>query len=146
MTAQSFIFRSAPSLKELVALLESASLPTSDLTEAHLPNFFCCGPRESPQGFAGVEIYGTDALLRSVVVRPTSRASGIGTALVSHLESHARQRGVHSMYLLTTTAERFFERLGYQHIDREDAPSSIRSTREFALICPASSALMTKPL
>jgi amino-acid N-acetyltransferase len=77
---------------------------------------------------------------------PTARTSGIGAALVAHVESHAWQQGVRSIYLLTTTAERFFEHVGYRRVERDEAPSSIRSTREFASICPASSAFMTKQL
>jgi N-acetylglutamate synthase-like GNAT family acetyltransferase len=50
------------------------------------------------------------------------------------------------MYLLTTTAAGFFERRGYVAAARESAPAEIRATREFADICPASSAFMVKHL
>jgi amino-acid N-acetyltransferase len=54
--------------------------------------------------------------------------------------------GVRSIYLLTTTAEVFFKRLGYERIERSRAPPSIERTREFASLCPASSAFMIKQL
>jgi hypothetical protein len=43
-------------------------------------------------------------------------------------------------------ATRFFKRLGYENADRATAPAGIRTTREFADICPASSAFLTKLL
>ena len=51
-----------------------------------------------------------------------------------------------NFYLLTNTAERFFERLGYRRTDRENAPEAIRRTQEFSGLCPSSSALMVKAL
>jgi amino-acid N-acetyltransferase len=53
---------------------------------------------------------------------------------------------VRTLFLLTTTAEGFFARLGYLHATRDVAPPAIRSTKEFAGICPASSAFMSKQL
>jgi amino-acid N-acetyltransferase len=47
---------------------------------------------------------------------------------------------------LTDTAEVFFSRLGYTTADRQRAPECIRSTREFAEICPMSAAFMVKQL
>jgi amino-acid N-acetyltransferase len=94
----------------------------------------------------GVELFGDVALLRSLAVRVDARSSGMGTALVRHVENHAVSQGVRTLYLLTTTAEGFFTRLGYASVAREAAPPAIRSTREFAGICPASSAFMSKQL
>lgn len=135
-----------PARSAAVALLTEANLPTADLTDEHLDHFFFIGPRTAPFGLVGIEIHGTDALLRSLVVAPDYQASGAGSALVEHAENHARVRGVAAIFLLTTTAERFFARRGYGRIERSDAPSSIRSSRECSEICPATSALMVKHL
>ena len=94
----------------------------------------------------GVELFGDVALLRSLAVSADARSSGMGTALVRHVESYAVSQGVRTLYLLTTTAEGFFARLGYASVAREAAPPAIRSTPEFAGICPASSAFMSKQL
>jgi amino-acid N-acetyltransferase len=94
----------------------------------------------------GLELYGTDALLRSLVVAPSVRGTGLGSALVTHAEFYARTQGVRAMYLLTKTAERFFSQRGYQRIARGEAISAIESTREFRELCPESSALMAKAL
>lgn len=129
-----------------MALLQSANLPTADLTEKHCQHFFFSGPASAPTGIAGVELYGEFALLRSLVVMPQSRSSGLGTALVRAAEDHARSQGVHTVYLLTTTAEGFFVRHGYAKSDRDAAPPAIKATREFAGICPASATFMSKQL
>jgi len=135
-----------PALAAAKALLESAQLPVSDLTEQHCEHFFYCGSAERLAGLVGLELFGDVALLRSLVVTPDARSSGMGTALVQHAEMQARARGVKAVYLLTTTAEVFFARRGYKKVQRDAAPQAIRITREFADICPASSAFMSKQL
>jgi len=137
---------SRPNLRTAKSLLEAAGLPTSDLTEAHCEHFFYAGPPSAPEGLVGLELFGDVALLRSLVVRPELRSSGMGSALVQFAEDHARAQNVREMYLLTTTAEPFFLRRGYGPATRDSAPPAIRSTREFSGICPASSAFLSKPL
>jgi amino-acid N-acetyltransferase len=127
-------------------LLAAANLPTSDLTDEQLTSFFYCGSATAPSALIGLEIYGPDGLLRSLVVDPSLRSAGLGSALVGHVEAHAERHDVGTLYLLTTTAEAFFARRGYHRIDRTVAPAAIRSTREFAGLCPASSAFMFKRL
>jgi amino-acid N-acetyltransferase len=129
-----------------VALLEAEGLPAADLTETHLEHFFFTGSDGAPSALVGLEIYGEAALLRSLVVSTASRTQGLGSALVLHAEEYAAARQVRTLYLLTNTAEPYFERRGYRRIDRTRAPPCIRSTREFASLCPASSAFMTKRL
>jgi amino-acid N-acetyltransferase len=135
-----------PTRSGAVRLLESAGLPTSDLDERHFRNFFFMGTSTEPIGLVGLELCESCALLRSLVVAPPARESGAGTALVERAEAHARAVGVLDVYLLTTTAESFFAHRGYTRISRESAPETIRSTREFADVCPADSAFMVKHL
>ena len=118
----------------------------SDITDEHLEHFFYIGSDDSPTALVGVEIYGADALLRSLIVADTARTRGLGSTLVEHVEDYAASRQVRAVYLLTTTAESFFERRGYRRVDRAQAPLAIQSTREFASLCPASSAFMIKRL
>ena len=88
----------------------------------------------------GLELYGEVALLRSLAVASSRRGTGVGSGLVAHAERHARDQGVQSLYLLTTTAEQFFLRRGYARIPRDEAPTAIKGTKEFSGICPVSSA------
>jgi amino-acid N-acetyltransferase len=135
-----------PAVDAAAALLEASGLPSADLTAAHMRHFFYAGSADGLQGLVGIEIHGADALLRSLAVAAESRAGGLGGALLRRAESHARAQGVRAMYLLTTTAEQFFARRGYARLERALAPAGIRGTREFADLCPASSAFMFKAL
>lgn len=125
-------------------LLDGAGLPTSDLADVDLRDFFFAGARDAPVGLVGLQIVAPDALLRSLVVDVKHRSAGLGSQLVACAEEYSRSRGVRSIYLLTTTAERFFSARGYTCVDRSTVPDSISATREFADICPASSAFMLK--
>lgn len=138
------MIRGRPPRSTAVALLQAQDLPVSDITDEHLEHFFFVGSDGSPTGVVGLEIYGADALLRSLVVGENARRKGLGSALVEHAEQYAGSKSVRSIYLLTTTAEAFFKRLGYERVDRSQAPSSIERTREFASLCPASSAFMVR--
>jgi amino-acid N-acetyltransferase len=137
---------SKPTLAGAKALLSSAQLPTEDLHESHCEYFFYSGSAERPTGLVGLELFGEVALLRSLVVAAGHRGSGEGAALLAHAESQARAQGVRELYLLTNTAEAFFARRGYTRSARDSAPDAIRTTREFASICPSSAALMMRNL
>jgi amino-acid N-acetyltransferase len=135
-----------PRRADIVGLLEGSALPTSDLTDKDMTDFFYVGPATAPVGIVGLQFYGSAALLRSLVVTSPHRARGLGQRLVEHAEQHARERGVATVYLLTTTAEAFFRSRGYRVTPRESAPPAIRCTPEFAGLCPASSAFLSKRL
>lgn len=97
-----------PSFRAAVALLAAVGLPSSDLTEPQLAHFLFSGPRDAPTGLVGLELYDGVALLRSLAVAPDARRSGLGSALLEQAEGYAYAHGVRSLYLLTTTAQRFF--------------------------------------
>lgn len=139
------IFRN-PAEPQVKTLLTECQLPTADLSPKSFEHFFGCGTADAPKGVVGLEIYGTTALLRSLAVATQCRGAGCGKALVAEAERYAQSKGVKELYLLTTTAERFFERLGYRRSIRETAPEAIRQTKEFSGLCPSSSAFMVKLL
>ena len=60
--------------------------------------------------------------VRRLYVRPTHRGTGLADALMSALESCARDEGFEVLYLDThdsfTAAIRLYERLGYERVDR----------------------------
>jgi amino-acid N-acetyltransferase len=140
------MIRAKPPLAGVIGLLGRARLPIEDLTESHCEHFYFSGPANSPTGLVGLELYGDVALLRSLVVDEKNRGQGTGGALLKHAEAQARARGVRQLFLLTTTAEKFFVAHGYARVVREAAPPAIRATREFAGICPSSSAFMMRQL
>ena len=52
--------------------------------------------------------------------------------------------GQHEVWLLTTTAQRFFERSGYERVSREDVPDEVRMCKEFTILCPSTAVCMRK--
>ncbi len=135
-----------PREEQVKKLLSECDLPTSDISPNALESFFGCGPEQELHGVVGLEIHGAVALLRSLAVAETHRGAGFGKALVAKAEEYARSNGVTELYLLTITAERFFERLGYRRSARENSPEAIRQTTEFSSICPSTSVMMIKAL
>jgi len=85
-------------------------------------------------GAAGLERYADGALLRSVAVQPAWRSSGLGRMLVDAALDTARRAGSRDVYLLTTTAEHYFPRLGFTAIPRESVPASVQASVEFRCI------------
>jgi amino-acid N-acetyltransferase len=57
-----------PSELQVRRLLNDAKLPTADLIPERLKDFIGCGLEQAPKGVVGLEIYGPDALLRSLTV------------------------------------------------------------------------------
>lgn len=98
------------------------------------------------QGGIGLEPVGRAGLLRSLVVHPDARGDGYGTALVRSIERYGRENGIERLYLLTTTATPFFERLGYKQTSRAAVPEAIAETDEFSRLCPDSATCMQKSL
>jgi amino-acid N-acetyltransferase len=132
-------------LPRVERLLAASDLPLTGVREA-LENFVVAEADGDIVGVAGLEICCDDALLRSVAVRPEWRSKGVGRALVTRAVSDAEARGLRALYLLTTTAERYFPSFGFSKIERTAVPAEVRSTKEFTTACPASATVMTKAL
>ncbi len=58
--------------------------------------------------------------LAGLFVVPEHRRKGAGAVLVRAIEDEARQRQFSRLYLYTTEAEGFYERLGWEVLDRTD--------------------------
>lgn len=92
-------------------------------------------------GAVGLEVHGRDSLLRSLVVRPDLRGTGLGRRLTAAALAWARTRDL-TVWLLTETAEPFFAAQGFTRVARDTAPPGIVASHEFAKACPASAAFM----
>jgi N-acetylglutamate synthase-like GNAT family acetyltransferase len=128
----------------LSAALAEADLPTEDLVDSGR-SFFRVERDGNTLGFGGYEAYGTNALLRSVVVLPGHRGKGEGRAVTEAVLNSAREAGVLQAYLLTATAEGFFEHVGFDRAAREEVPAAILATKQATTIC-RSATLMRKAL
>jgi N-acetylglutamate synthase-like GNAT family acetyltransferase len=130
---------------ELTAALSAAKLPIADLGEPGRA-FFRFHDGTGSVGFGGFEGEGAERLLRSFVVAPDRRGSGLGRAMLTLLEREACKLGVNRLHLLTDTAAGFFRANGYSNADRGSAPPAIAGSREFTSLCPASAAYLVKAL
>ena len=117
----------------LSAALSKVGLANDDVEEPHHLFWRFETDEEMPVGFGGLEPYGEDALLRSVVTLPPLRNKGIGTAIVANLETEARLRGCCAIWVVSRDAGPFFERRGYAKCLPSVVPDLIRATREFQL-------------
>jgi amino-acid N-acetyltransferase len=136
----------SPEENAVKRLLAESGLPTADIAVGHMEHFFGCSGPSGLAAVVGLELYSNVGLLRSLAVAAPARGCGLGKRLVAHAERYAQERGVKELYLLTTTAEAFFSRLGYRQVARDAVPDAIKASREYAGICPASSAVMTRKL
>lgn len=130
-------------LSAIERLLTASQLPLDGVREA-LPSFVVAESGDEVVGVAGLEVSRDNALLRSVAVADAWRSRGLGRALVERVIAEAESRGLHALYLLTTTAERYFPSFGFRRVAREDVPADIRATKEFASACPVSAAVMCR--
>jgi len=133
----------ADDLAAVERLLLSSQLPLDGVREA-LPTFIVAESGGDIVGVAGLEICCDNALLRSVAVHDAWRSQGLGRALVTRTISEAEARGINALYLLTTSAERYFPTFGFHTVEREAVPDDIRATAEFREACPASATVMCR--
>jgi amino-acid N-acetyltransferase len=129
----------------VLGLLKRAGLPVAGVP-AEMDDFIVDEQDGRVVGAVGLERYGDSALLRSAVVEPGLRGTGVGANLVEGILTHARERGARDVYLLTTTAERWFPRFGFLAIDRDAVPVGVQTSVEFREACPASAIVMRKTL
>lgn len=132
-------------LDRVRALLDANDLPSKDVRETP-GRFYLAYADDELIGVGGVESYGSNALLRSVVVERSRRGRGYGAARCTALEDAASSNSVETLYLLTTSAAAFFRHRGFQVIPRAAAPERIQRTRQFAELCPTYAVCMKKPL
>jgi len=132
-------------LPEIRALLERLHLPLAGVDE-HVPTMLVARNGEQIVGTAALEMYADGALLRSVAVEPHLQGRQLGHQLTDAALQLASNRGATTVFLLTTTAERFFPRFGFEPVGREQVPPSVRASVEFQSACPASAIVMRKQL
>jgi amino-acid N-acetyltransferase len=128
----------------VLALLQSAGLPTADLKGSHKLKVWVLEGSDSVLGVIALERFGADGLLRSLAVAPDYQKCGFGRELVARLERDAQAGGVERLVLLTDTAEPFFRSLGYEVIDRSSVSEELKQSAEFRSLCPASAVCMSK--
>ena len=141
MTYMRFVDPNRTQLKALGSLLKSEGLCYTDLNDVSLIKIKPNGNNEIIAGY-GLEIFEGNALLRSVVVIKPMRSVGLGRAIINDALKTAQESGIRNIFLLTTTADRFFSKLGFKEITRDSVPDSIANTTEFKTFCPDTAVCM----
>src|SRR5262249_26426717 len=84
------------------------------------------------KGCVAIEVYGDNALLRSLAVHPERRGEGLGWMLAEAVLLRVRQRGLASVCLLTEHASDFFaEKFGFVPVAREQLPDEVKQSSEY---------------
>lgn len=93
---------------------------------------------------AGVDVRDGQGYLRSVAVTEADRGTHLGTLAVAAAAREAAAAGARRLILLTEGAEGFFERLGFEPIERHRVPGWMlhRASR----MCSESATAMWRPL
>ena len=124
-------------------LLLSSRLPIEGVRE-NFSGFVVAEEAGTIAGAIGLEKYGSAALLRSAVVAPANRGAGVGHQLVESLLQRAKEDGIVEVYLLTTTAEKYFPRFGFARTTRAAVPETVKESAEFRGACPDTAVVMRR--
>ncbi|MEE4331142.1 MAG: arsenic resistance N-acetyltransferase ArsN2 [Wenzhouxiangella sp.] len=131
-------------LPAIASLLADSGLPTDDLVEQDLSLFRIEESEAGLTAVGGLERCGQTALIRSVATAGAMQGRGIAGRIVEALERLAEDQGFASLYLLTESAERYFESRGYSTVDRAEVPQAVRESRQFSSLCPSSATILFK--
>ena len=141
-----YSFATEDNQPEIKQLLSDCDLIHEDIIASQLKNFLLGWDGPRLVAGIGLEIKNQNALLRSLAVDADYRNRKIATSLVGKMENYAKSLKVDTLYLLTLTAEAFFQKCGYQRTARDSAPAGIQGTSEFQNLCPESAVCMVKHL
>ena len=144
MTDETQIDRArAQDMEGVLDLLARHHLPVDGLRE-HLATTLVARHGGRIVGSAALELYADGALLRSVAVAPEWQGRGLGRELIEAAIALARDRRAPALYLLTTTADKYFPRFGFDAAQRADVPGTVQTSVEFTSACPSSAIVMRK--
>ncbi len=122
-------------------LLAQASLPPLP-SDTSVSNVLVATRDDTVIGAVALEVMARLGLLRSLVVDPEHRRTGVANRLMQAVLSRVNELGLREVYLLTESASAFFEPHGFKPIARDRVPSEIQKTREFREQCPEEAVVM----
>jgi N-acetylglutamate synthase-like GNAT family acetyltransferase len=123
------------------SLLADASLPVGDV-DLTRQAFIVVIADGGTEGCIALELFGSAALVRSLVVRHQRRGAGFGSALLERIRELAISHHVEILFLLTTTASAFFKSRGFVKVDRSVVPEEVTHSAQFTGLCPSSATCM----
>lgn len=114
----------------LTKLLTQAEVSERGLN-AHWEHFFVAEKMDDvsvPQvvGTIGMEQYGTDGLVRSLVIEKGNQSTKLVLELLNIVLSYGKQIGCTSLYLVAGAMNPLFEQLGFREAEHGDIPEDVR--------------------
>ena len=117
----------------LASLIVAGELPPLFL-EPFIDGFLVIEHEGAAVGAGGVEFYGQDAVIRSVVVDPAARGIGLGLEIARLLEDDALTSGARDIYLFTLHAWPFWLKLGYVDLPLSEWPEPVRENWQYQFV------------
>jgi UDP-N-acetylmuramate: L-alanyl-gamma-D-glutamyl-meso-diaminopimelate ligase len=117
-------------MDDIRALLKALDLDWTDLRDEDYRNFYVLQNEHGFIGCIGIEVFGEDAVLRSLAVKQSSRGHGYGWMLADTAINQTRGRGVKRLYLVTDkiASDFFAEKHGFRVVDLSlVAPRALQS-------------------
>ena len=116
-------------------LLAAAKLPLEGLDDHH-ERLWVWDQDGTVVGAIAYEAYGDKGLLRSLIVDPGSRGTGLGATLLDAGLREMRKAGLHDAYGLTTTIPDWLARLGWKEVGKDTLPQQLHKSMELRGACP----------
>lgn len=116
-------------------LLTAAKLPLEGLDD-HRERLWVWDLDGEVVGAIAFEAYRDAGLLRSLVVDPEHRGTGLGRALLLAGLDAMRAAGLREAYGLTTTIPDLLARLGWTEVGRDALPDALHESMELRGACP----------
>ncbi len=145
MSVGSIVALQSSDIAQLEKLLRGSDLPVQDCAE-QAQNFYGIFDEGDLIAAGGLEPALNYALLRSVVVHEQYRGLGLGRNISEYLIRLAQSGGKAAVYLLTETAEGYFENLGFTRVARAEVPTPITETLQFTSLCSVSASCLVLTL
>jgi len=128
-------------IQGLISILKETNLPFNDI-DLNNQQFLLAYLGKDIIASCAVEQYKKEALLKSFAVKMDLQGKGIGKEIYLKMIDYCKSNEIEDLYLLTTTAEDWFDHMGWIRVKRESLPESIKNTKEYNSICPLNAICM----
>lgn len=133
-------------LTEILEILKRVGLPTAGVDNNIIHFLVATSKSNELLAVIGMEIVGTDGLLRSLACNPNFCKQGIAAELIANALIVARKQGIKNLYLMTQSAEKYMQKFGFKTVERQDIPEDLLKQSELNFACSTCSTCMSLAL
>ena len=120
-------------IPRMAQMIAQADLPPLFIDE-FLGGFVVADHDGEVVGAGGLEMYDDAGVIRSVVVDPRTRGTGIGRQMSDLMMADARASGATTVYLFTADAHGFWLRLGFEDFALDEWPDAPRQCWQWQFV------------